>query len=131
MKKLEDYFKNGKVYVWKENFAIAKIKRDFLQDAFATIKDKNATTVIIEESKLPLNQVIKTQRGYKIFTFDMKLPFRLVGFLAKISKALTDKKISIFAISAYSTDHILIRKRDLRKAIDVLKNLRFKVKQNK
>lgn len=53
----------------------------------------------------------------------MVLPFGLVGFLAKVSKVLVDEKISIFAISAYSTDHILVKKKDLEKAIKKLENL--------
>jgi uncharacterized protein len=53
----------------------------------------------------------------------MVLPFELVGFLAKVSQVLADEKISIFAISAYSTDHILVKKKDLEKAIKKLESL--------
>jgi hypothetical protein len=58
----------------------------------------------------------------------MTLPFNLVGFLAEISKALADENISVFVISAYSTDHILVKKRDLVKAIKKLKELGFEIK---
>jgi len=37
---LENYFKNGKVYVWKETFAIIKSKKPY-PNAFANIIDKN------------------------------------------------------------------------------------------
>ncbi|MCK4310334.1 MAG: ACT domain-containing protein, partial [Methanomicrobia archaeon] len=57
------------------------------------------------------------------------LPFELVGFLAKISKVLADEKISIFAISAYSTDHILVKEKDLAKAIKKLENLGFIIEE--
>jgi hypothetical protein len=53
----------------------------------------------------------------------MVLPFSLVGFIAKVSKALADEKISIFTISAYSTDHILVKKKDLVKAIKKIEGL--------
>ena len=53
----------------------------------------------------------------------MVLPFGLVGFMAKVSQAFADEKISIFAISAYSTDHVLVKEKDLNKAIKKLKNL--------
>jgi len=47
---LENYFKNGKIYVWKEVFAIIKAKKaDF--NAFANIIDKNEITVIVDQSK--------------------------------------------------------------------------------
>ena len=119
---LENYFKNGKVYIWKETFAIIKTKKPY-PNAFANIIDKNETTVIIEQSKYNNEDVIEIEKDWKILTFDMILPFGLVGFLAKISKVLADEKISIFAISAYSTDHILLKEKDLARAEEKLKEL--------
>ena len=125
---LENYFKNGKVYIWKETFAIIKSKKPYL-DAFTNIIDKNETTVIIEQSKYNNEDVIEIQKDWRILTFDMILPFELVGFLAKVSKILADEKISIFVLSAYSTDHILIKEKDLTRAEKVLKNLGCIVKE--
>ena len=125
--KLENYFKNGKIYVWKETFSIVKSKK-LLADAFAVIKDKNEITVIIDQSKIKNNKnIIKNEKNWKILTFDIELPFNLVGFLAKVSKALAEEKISIFVISAYSTDHILVKEKSLKEAISKLKNLGFKI----
>ena len=120
--KAEDYFKNGKVYVWKETFAVVKSKKTY-SDAFTNIIDKNETTVIVDQSKFNEKDAIEIERDWKILTFDMVLPFGLVGFMAKVSQALADEKISIFAISAYSTDHILVKEKDLNKAIKKLENL--------
>jgi len=119
---LENYFKNGKVYIWKETFAINKSKKPY-PNAFANIIDKNEITVIIEQSKYDEENVIEIEKDWKIITFDMVLPFGLVGFLAKVSKVLTDEKIPIFAISAYSTDHILVKEKDLARAEEKLKEL--------
>lgn len=58
---LENYFKNGKVYVWKETFAIIKSKKSYL-NAFANIIDKNETTVIIEQSKYNDEDVIEIEK---------------------------------------------------------------------
>ena len=118
----KNYFKNGKVYVWKESFAIMKAKKPFA-NAFANIIDKNETTVIIEQSKYDEDDIIEIEKDWKILTFDMVLPFGLVGFLAKVSKVLADEKIPIFAISAYSTDHILVKEKDLIRAKEKLKEL--------
>jgi hypothetical protein len=119
---LENYFKNGKVYVWKETFAIIKAKKPY-PNAFANVIDKNETTVIIERSKYNDEDVIEIEKDWKILTFDMVLPFGLVGFLAKVSKVLADENIPIFAISAYSTDHILVKEKDLARAEEKLKEL--------
>lgn len=115
--KLENYFKKGKFYVWKGNFAIVKSKK-VLPNSFAVIKDKNEITCVISQSKIKDNKnIIKVDKDWKILTFDMVLPFGLVGFLAKISKTLADAKVNVFVISAYSTDHILVKERDLEKAL--------------
>jgi hypothetical protein len=118
----KNYFKNGKVYVWKETFAIIKAKKPY-PNAFANIIDKNETTVIIEQSKYNDEDIIEIEKDWKILTFGMVLPFGLVGFLAKVSKVLADEKILIFAISAYSTDHILVKEKDLIRAKEKLKEL--------
>jgi len=118
----KNYFKNSKVYVWKETFAIIKAKKPY-PNAFANIIDKNETTVIIEQSKYDEENVTDIEKDWKILTFDMILPFGLVGFLAKISKVLADENIPIFVISAYSTDHILVKEKDLTRAEVKLKEL--------
>ena len=118
----KNYFKNGKVYAWKETFTIIKAKKP-CSVAFANIVDKNETTVIIEQSKYNKKNVIEIEKDWKILTFDMVLPFGLVGFLAKVSKVLADEKIPIFAISAYSTDHILVKEKDLTRTEEKLKEL--------
>jgi hypothetical protein len=118
----KNYFKNGKVYVWKEIFAIIKTKKPY-PNAFTNIIDKNEITVIIDQSKYNNEDVIEIEKDWKILTFNLVLPFGLVGFLAKVSKVLADKKIPIFAISAYSTDHILVKEKDLVRAKEKLKEL--------
>ena len=120
--RLEDYFQNSKVYVWKETFAVVKSKRP-LPDAFAVIQDKNEVTVVVDQSKVTNQDIIEIERDWRILTFDMVLPFDLVGFLAVVSSTLAEEEISIFAISAYSTDHILVKQKDLARAVKKLKTL--------
>jgi len=79
--------------------------------------------MIIEQSKYNDEHVIEIEKDLKIMTFDIVLPFGLVGFLAKVSKVLADEKIPIFAVSAYSTDHILVKEKDLIRAEKKLKEL--------
>ncbi|MBI5046832.1 ACT domain-containing protein [Candidatus Micrarchaeota archaeon] len=102
------YLKNGTFYIWKEDFAVVQSKH--VQDAFAIIHDKNPITLVIDQTKIHEENIIKIEREWKLITFDMVLPFELVGFFAAVSQALAEETISIFAISAFSTDHILVKK---------------------
>jgi len=128
MAQLEDYFKDGKAYVWKGIFAVIKSRKN-IPGAFAVIRDKNEITVIIEESRYRMEDVLEVEPGWKIITFDMVLPFGLIGFMARVSGELANAGISLFAVSAYSTDHVLVKKKDLPKAISRLKGLGLTVEE--
>jgi len=125
--KPEQYFKNGKAYVWKETFAIVKARK-IIPYAFAVIQDKNEITVIIDQNKIKKSDFTEINKDWKLITFDMVLPFSLIGFLAKVSKAMEDEKITVIVVSAYSTDHVLVKKKDISKAIKKLKKLGLVVK---
>ncbi|MBI2548318.1 ACT domain-containing protein [Candidatus Woesearchaeota archaeon] len=124
---VEAYFKNGKVYVWKETFVIVKSKTTS-PDAFVNIVDKNETTVIIDQLQCNKNQflqknAIAIEKNWRMLTFAMVLPFELIGFVATVSTALAQEKIPIMVISAYSTDHLMVKKSNLTRAIKTLEKL--------
>ena len=50
------------------------------------------------------------------------LEFSLVGILADIARCLADAGVSIFAVSTYNTDYILVKKESEKKADDALQN---------
>lgn len=57
---------------------------------------------------------------WRAFRIQGELDFSLVGILAKISSLLTAENISIFVISTYNTDYILLQKTDLIAAQKIL-----------
>jgi hypothetical protein len=116
-----------KAKVWKGLFSIIKSKKP-MEGSFAVINDKNEITSIISQGKASKKDTIKAETDYKLITFDMVLPFSMVGFIAKIAKELAKEKIPIFVISSYSTDHVLVRKKHLNKSLNALKRLGFKIK---
>lgn len=111
-----------KIKIYNEDYAIVKSKKPYPK-AFANIISDSEITVIIDERKVENEDIIESEKGWKLITFDDVLDFSLVGFIAKVSKALANEKISIFVVSAYSTDHILVKKQNFEKAIKILKNL--------
>ena len=60
---------------------------------------------------------------YRLITFDIVLDLSIVGYLAVISRVLADAGISIYALSTYLRDHVLVKESDVEKAVEVLKGL--------
>jgi hypothetical protein len=102
-------------------YVVAKLKEapKFSGEIFSIVRDKNEVTVIAEEG-FEL-QPISEEKFFKLITFDVTLPFDLTGFLSHVSTLLANKDIPILVISAYSTDHILVREEDLDSATEALK----------
>jgi hypothetical protein len=60
---------------------------------------------------------------YRLITFDIVLDLSLIGYLSVVSSVLADEGISIFAVSTYLRDHILIKKQDSVRALETLNTL--------
>jgi len=117
-----------RVYVWKEKFAVLKVEElPKIKDFFCVIKEKKEITLILKETDINRVNVIEMEKDYRIITFNVTLPFNLVGFMSIISSALAKVGISLLAISSYSTDHILVKDKDLNKTIEALKELGIKI----
>jgi hypothetical protein len=60
------------------------------------------------------------ERDYRAMRVRGPLPLNLVGILAAIADPLAAAGLSIFAISTYDTDYVLVKAGDLEKALGVL-----------
>jgi hypothetical protein len=110
------------VEVSKRRYAVVTTGSD-VEGTFATIDDGRELTHVVSEERLTDLQPIDAEPGWRVLTFDVVLPFDLVGFLAVVASALADAGVSIFALSAYSTDHVLVAERDLQTALETLSEL--------
>jgi len=55
------------------------------------------------------------------------LGFSLTGILSNISGVLAEEKISIFAVSTFDTDYILVKKSKIPQAVEALTNNDYRV----
>ena len=83
------------------------------------------------ELSLVCSEVIKVQslqssKGWKCIKVKGPLDFNLTGILAGISDILAQANISIFAISTFNTDYILVRTHDLSSAREKLRKAGYK-----
>lgn len=117
-----DYLNNGKVLIWADTYSIVKTTQPVV-DCFAMIRDYQEITVIQRTDAIEEQYVEEREDGYVILTFDMVLPFELTGFLAEVAAVLAEAEIAIFAISGFSTDHVLVKEGDLEEAVAALERL--------
>lgn len=113
-----------------KRFAVCKIKSinniDFNDDYVFIAKTTEEISIVCEESSTPQDYT-ECNKGWQAFKISGTLDFSLVGILAKISTLLAENNISIFAISTYNTDYILIKSENFEKATNVLKKGKYKI----
>lgn len=70
---------------------------------------------------------IKCEKDWKVLKVEGPLDFSLIGILASISSLMAEKSISIFAISTYDTDYILVKDKNINDAIRALEDNNYEV----
>lgn len=66
---------------------------------------------------------------WKVFKIDGVLDFSLVGILAKLATILAEQSISIFALSTFNTDYILVKTADFEEAKKVLLHQDYQIQE--
>jgi uncharacterized protein len=77
-------------------------------------------SIVCEAALVPPD--VHAERGWSGLRLRGPLDFALVGVLAAIVEPLAQANVSVFAISTYDTDHVLIRASRLEQAIAALED---------
>jgi hypothetical protein len=86
----------------------------------AMVRTPDEFSVVCDESNVP--DYVKAEKGWRILKVQGPLEFSQVGVLAALIVPLAQAGVSIFAISTYNTDYILVKEKFLAPAIDSLRN---------
>lgn len=97
-----------------------------VNDFLFLAKTDKELSVVCETAKVPEN-TINREDGWTAFRVEGSLEFSLVGILADLSHCLADAGISIFAVSTYDTDYILVKKDNWDKAKSALLNAGYEI----
>lgn len=105
-------------------FSICKvdsINKINFDDEFLFIgKTDEEISLVCTETSTPKNY-IDCEKGWKCIKICGSLDFSLVGIIARISSLLAEKNISVFVVSTYNTDYILVKEKSINDAVKVLK----------
>ena len=112
-----------KIEILKETFSVCKVadlSQADLKNTFCFIgKTDEEISLVCPHESIPAN-VLAREDGWRAFRIQGVLDFSLVGILAKISALLSENEISIFALSTFNTDYILVKAEKLDTALGVL-----------
>ena len=114
-----------KLMVDPEILSICRLERNALIPEWALNDKFFSITRTAEELSVvcPQDQVppgIQKQDGWKALQVEGPLDFSLTGVLASLTEPLAREGISVFAISTYDTDYLLVKKELLERAIKIL-----------
>ena len=114
-----------------QTFAVCQIQDtsqiNWQMPLFFFSKTAEELSLVCPETDLPA-AVLQCERGWRALKICGVLDFALVGILAKISSLLANAGISIFAVSTYNTDYILIKESHLQKAAAALRTNGYQIK---
>jgi len=67
--------------------------------------------------------------GWRLLTVRGPLEFSLTGIMAALAGALAAAGVSLFAVSTFDTDHVLVKATDLDRAVRALREAGHEVEQ--
>ena len=102
---------------------------DYSQSSFCSFtKTDKELSVVCEQSALP--EGVHAESNRRLLRVESVLAFTLTGVLAALAEPLAAAAISLFAISTYDTDYLLIADADLERAIAILESAGHKVQRS-
>lgn len=106
-------------------FAVCRLAPDESLPAWAEAGDFLSITrtpeelsVVCRESLVP--ESVTSEIGWACLRVEGPLPFSSTGILASLATSLADAGVSLFAISTFDTDYLMVRTSDLSRAVDAL-----------
>jgi uncharacterized protein len=135
--KTEELLRQARVSVAPETFRLVGLRHEdwarLLESpelspranaSFMLLKDGHEVTLLLDdEDWRTMRHAARDARvegDFRLLTFDLVLDWKVVGFLAHVTRILADAGVSCGALSAFSRDHLLIKQDDLGTALRVL-----------
>jgi len=81
-------------------------------------RTREELSVVCPEDMIPAQT--RSERGFRAIQVEHKLDFGLTGILATLTGVLAEAQVSVFALSTFDTDYLLVRQHRLRAAIEAL-----------
>ena len=118
--------------ILQSSFSVCQLEHDAPVPTWAEggefvsiIRTAEELSVVTAKDRVPAT--VKAEHGWRAIKVVGPLDFSLIGILASLATTLAEAGISIFAISTYNTDYLLVKGDQLENTVDALQNAGHKV----
>ena len=95
------------------------------QDPFVFVaKTDDELSLVCRTEVVPSNTIAR-EDNWNMLKIAGELDFGMIGVIAKISTILAEHKISVFVVSTYNTDYILVKEENYFETIQLLQKHQF------
>jgi len=124
------------IVVYAEVYAICQLEPQAAVPAWAEGREFVSITRTAAELSIVCQQdmvpgEVYAEKNRRLMRIEGKLGFSLTGVLAAVTVPLAKAELSIFTISTYDTDYLLIADEDLQKATEMLEAAGHTVRQSR
>jgi hypothetical protein len=109
-----------------DSLAVCKLSRDAaLPPAvtsggfFSLTRTADELSLVCPQDRVPAD--VPSEPGWRCLRVAGTIPFAAVGVFAALTAPLAEAGISIFALSTFDTDYLLVKEHDLAAAVDALR----------
>ena len=85
---------------------------------YSVTRTEDELSIVCESKHVPSGA--RSEDGFRCFKLVGPFPFAMTGVLASVLDPLAQARISIFAVSTFDTDYVMVKEKSLAKAMKVL-----------
>jgi hypothetical protein len=115
-----------------ETLGVCRLARDAEVPAWAwtgepasVTRTRDELSIVCRADAVPRD--VRAEGGWRCLKVDGPLDFALTGILAALTAPLAAAGISLFAVSTYDTDYLLVKAESLDRATEVLRGAGHRV----
>lgn len=97
-------------------------------DLLAIVRTREELSIVCREADVPTG--ITSEAGWRVLKVAGPLEFSMLGVISSIAEPLAAAGVSIFTISTYDTDYILVKEDDIPPAMEALSQAGHKIQES-
>jgi len=112
--------------VLPQEFAVCRLAADARLPQWAgrgavssVTRTDDELSIVCESRYVPRS--VKSERGWRCCKLEGPFPFAMTGVLASVLGPLANAGVSVFAMSTYDTDYVMVKDKAVAKAMRVLR----------